>query len=799
MPTYDRLVDHLPTLWQPQPGDDTLVAHWLRAVGGVFDGAGADIQHVLRAHWFDTADAAAWATHFAAHRRERGLGALRPRHPGDQREALAYPQVQDLARLAGLLDLPPWRDPASLRESVEGFRQRVADVLDAYRAGIVTPGGLRRLVDAALPEDLAAPVQARRSRYTLEEPVGLRFTQRALTSQPTVPEGDRVAPLARWVLGVPGTPGFVIAGPAVAPMVERYTPTASVRGIGVAYTGTLAADQALQLQPDRQAVVLRGADLLASALDAAPARDASANGPFVAATTLAAGEWIAADTAPDGTLWLLQRDGAAHTVQRWDGTALDTIGTDAPAGPFHALAVAGDSAWLGTDTRLFRCPLWPADGLRRWTSVAAVSGAVRALHVSGGRLFAAGAQGLWELDLAGALIAQHHASLPLRAVWIEGPRTWLATDTALYLVQGAQRWRFAASGPSEEQADWLPSPDGDAEPSPLPTLDQIVRTPDGSLWLGSADGLARWFAAEDGSTRLAAFPDVIAGPVRRLRVDDRGRLWIAADTGLFSFDGRDLAQHDTTAARWLPLGDAEHIHADELSSAARHFWRWEPVLAQWQRFDPSTRRFADPALAVRAAPADAVAEVLHRPALRAALGSFDGQQFTASSTVPADQLRLRVKPDEQRIADGGLPGLPPDAPGASWRYLEMNASPVPPPNLAALNRPWWTTEGQLFLPPERLAAVPGHHRDAASFASDPQGEGQFDRSAFSYPPTARLWVQHAVAPAIGIRIRLNLPDPGQAIDPALADRVWGLVHRARPAGVPLQLMAEGVVLKESLT
>jgi hypothetical protein len=754
---------------------------------------------VLRAHWFDTADAAAWATHFAAHRQERGLGALRPRHPGDQREALNYPHVQDLARLAGLLDLPPWRDPASLRESVEGFRQRVADVLDAYRAGIVTPGGLRRLIDAALPEDLTAPAQAQRSRYTLEEPVGLRFTQRALTAQPTVPEGDRVAPLARWVLGVPGTPDFVIGGPAVAPMVERYTPTALVRGIGVAYTGSLAADEALQLQPDRQAVVLRGADLLTSAVAAATARDASVNGPFEAQASLAAGEWTMAATAPDGTLWLLQRNAAAGSVQRWDGAALETVDIDAPAGPFHALAVAGDSAWLGTDIGLFRCPLWPADGVRRWSVVAAVSGALRALQVSGEHLFAAGAEGLWELDLTGALVAQHHPGLALRALLVEGPRTWLASDTALYFAQNSQRWRFAATGPSEDLPDWLPSPAGDAEPSPLPALDHIVRSADGSLWLGGPDGLARWFAADDGSTRLAAFPDVVAGPVRRLRVDDRGRLWIAADSGLFSFDGRDLAQHDITTARWLPLGDAQTIHADELSSAPRHFWRWEPVLTQWQRFDPAARRFADPALPLRAMPADAVADVLHRPALRALLGSFDGSQFTPSGAVPADQLRLRLKPDEQRIADGGLPYLPPDAPGATWRYLEMNAEPLPPPNLAALNRPWWTTEGQLFLPPDRLAAVPGHQRDAASFAADPQGEGQFDRSAFSYPPTARLWVRHALAPAIGIRIRLNLPDPGQAIDPALAERVWDLVHRARPAGVPLQLMAEGVVLKESLT
>jgi hypothetical protein len=54
-----------------------------------------------------------------------------------------------------------------------------------------------------------------------------------------------------------------------------------------------------------------------------------------------------------------------------------------------------------------------------------------------------------------------------------------------------------------------------------------------------------------------------------------------------------------------------------------------------------------------------------------------------------------------------------------------------------------------------------------------------------------------VAPAVGIRIRLFLDDPARTIDPALAARVWQLVARARPAGVPLQLMAEGSILKES--
>jgi hypothetical protein len=115
-------------------------------------------------------------------------------------------------------------------------------------------------------------------------------------------------------------------------------------------------------------------------------------------------------------------------------------------------------------------------------------------------------------------------------------------------------------------------------------------------------------------------------------------------------------------------------------------------------------------------------------------------------------------------------------------------------------RPWWSTEGQLFPPPpSRQAPVPGHWRDDPGFLADAQHEGQFDQVTYSYPPSARLWVLQPSVPALGIRVRLFAADPDKPIDPALADRVWQLIARARPAGVPLQLMGEGSVLKESIT
>ena len=152
----ERLTALLPSLWRPQPDDRTLLADWLAAVGAAQGEAAADLQHVLRAHWADTADAALWATHYQAHRRERGLGPANVRAAADRAELQRYPWIRDLARLGALLDLPPWRQPASLRENVEEYRQRLADIVDAWRLGLCTPDALRRLVDAALPEDMAA-------------------------------------------------------------------------------------------------------------------------------------------------------------------------------------------------------------------------------------------------------------------------------------------------------------------------------------------------------------------------------------------------------------------------------------------------------------------------------------------------------------------------------------------------------------------------------------------------------------------------------------------------------------------
>lgn len=815
----ERLTTLLPSLWRPQPDDRTLLAEWLAAVGAAQGEAAANLQHVLRAHWADTADAALWATHYQAHRRERGLAPANVRATQDHAELQRYPWIRDLARLGALLDLPPWREPASLRENVEEYRQRLADIVDAWRLGLCTPDALRRLVDAALPEDMAAPLARQRSRFSIEEPVALRGAAQALTAPPTVQQGEHVAPLARWKIDTADTAGFVIVGATPdgiigateAPMIERYTPGATPVGIGVAWTGTLAPDQALRLSPSRRAWLVRDGKLAASALETAAnaGRDPSANGPWAEAGSLPAGRIVALTRAPDGSLWAIQRTLQTWRVQRFNGSSFAAVDTDAPAGPFNALCCSSDTAWLGTDAGLFRCPLWPESdamsGGLRWHAVPACGSAVRTLTAHADGVIAGGADGLSVIAADGSLIAHRHAMLDLHAFLVEHDpdtgairRDLLATANALFEWRQGQYWRYHGAAVSEHLPDWQPeaSPDA-AMTSPLPALTALATTADGSLWLGGPAGLARWHVADGEGTRLEAFPELI-GAVHALHVDARGLLWIGADNGLFRFDGRDLARHDFDAGTWIAEGRADTAYPTDITAEARGHWQYDRVQARWLRWRSGERRFGDAGLAERLGTDLAVAAVLFAPTVRAELGTWDAtaKQFSASADLAPDSLRLRIKPDELRIVDGVAPWLPPPS-GRSderWRYLQLI---TPAPTAPAIGGDWWSKEGQLFPAPARRAAVPGHFRSAAAFLGDPEGEGQFDNAAFSYPPSARLWALRLLPPAAGIRIRLCLADPAAAADPALAERVWNLIERARPAGVPLQLMVEGRIVKES--
>lgn len=805
MSAAEQLAGRLPSLWRPEAGEDSLIARLVAAVGAQLGDAGAHVQHVLRAHFADSADAALTDTHYQRDRAARGLAPANVRAPGDQRELLTYPYVTDLARLAALLDLPPWTEPASLAETVEEYRERIADVLDAYRLGLTTRAAIAALVEAALPEDMAAPVAARLWPFLIEEPAGLSRRRDVIA----VPQaGDLIPPLWRWHPDdASGAPTVVLTGvdaqegastATVGPLIERYTPGTTPVGLGLALRGTLAPGASVRLTPVWRSALVRDGQLQLSAAPDGTA-DAAGNGPWAALAGVPAGAVRALAAAPDGTLWAMLENAGAFALARHDGSTASVVGDGAPGGVWHGLAIRGAAVYLATDAGVHRCPLWPDEGAGfALAPVPAVPEAVHALcALADGTLGCAGADGLALLDSADALVTRLlpgvglHAALHLRGRW------YLATAQALLALSGTQLYRYASEAVSEDQPDWQPIDAADAASaqSPLPAVRALAATPDGWLWLGTAAGLARWGvagerfdaaqrAADGRSTRLHAYPDLGTGPVHGLAVDHRGVLFVAGSSGLLRCTGRDLAQMDFSQNRWLPLGRAGAEYPDEITEQPRAHYRWNRADAQWERFDARRGRFARAALAARTAASDPCAAWLELPGVHAETGTDDGTAFTPTGTVPAADLRVRVKPDETRIVDGGLPCLPAHQPGAAWRYLQLEPAPLAVPQ----GRPWWSCEGRLFPPPTRNAPWPGRFRDAASvFALD----GLYDDAVWTYLPSARVALEWTVAPAIGVRVHLLRRRPDELIADALTARVWQLIARARAAGVPLALTVEG--------
>ena len=155
MSGYERLRELLPSLYRPEPVDETLLNRLLGAGGFLLDAAADQAQQILRSHWFDIADKAVWDSHYQTDRRSRNLPPPNVRDPKDAKQVRLYPYITDLAKLCALLNLPPWKEPLSLRETTEEYRERVTDLLAAYRLGLTTLPALRRLVDTTGPDGRA--------------------------------------------------------------------------------------------------------------------------------------------------------------------------------------------------------------------------------------------------------------------------------------------------------------------------------------------------------------------------------------------------------------------------------------------------------------------------------------------------------------------------------------------------------------------------------------------------------------------------------------------------------------------
>lgn len=806
MNSYDQLRERLPSLYRPEVDDESLINRWLKTCGLTLDGAAMQLQHLLRAHWFDLADKATLDAHYQLDRQHRGLPAVNVRDPKDVSEINRYPYLTDLARLGALFNLPPWREPANEREGVEEYRQRVTDILAAYRLGVTTLPALRRLVEAALPESMGVAADQQRWPFAIEEPVALIRRIEAIVV-PSAQEGDLLSPLYYWQIdAAPVAPvlylqGVTAQGELIAateqPAIELYTPDQAIVGRALAYQGTLAAGQTLRLMPARHSWLIQAGQLRrsADAIAANRANDAAANGPWQQLSGIPAGQVQALCQAADYSLWLIIEEGGNQTLYRHDGNSFQAINDGAPTAGYRRLHASGRQIYLATDQGLFRCDLFPAEGESyALTAVAAVPEPLHALAaLPDGGLACAGSNGLALINIDGSLHSRLLTGTPLQAVHARSDQLYVATDQGLFVQDGGRWFRYDGSGLSEDQPDWMLVEESAiaAGQSPLPAVRSITTTTNGDLWLATTAGFARYRAQQGRTTLLEAYPDLTIAPIHDLCTDERGVLWLAGDDGLFRHDGHYLAHYNNSSNWWLPLGEADRSYPDSVTTSERGHWRYQRSQSQWQRYDATQGRFVDPALPLRTTAQAPITILCFTPSLQAELGQFDGSQFTASADIALDQFKMRIKPNDERIVDGGLPTLPSATVGGYWRYLQQESPALIPP---ASGRPWWSREGRLFPPPGEPARLPGHFRTP----DQPwQADAHFAAALFAYPPSARVWMEYALPPTLGVRIRLFKREAEQTVDPAIIERIWSLLLRARAATVPLQLAVEGAITKDS--
>ncbi|MBI5015291.1 MAG: hypothetical protein HZB55_07335 [Deltaproteobacteria bacterium] len=797
-----------------------LLSLLLRAAADAFDEADEEAGLVLRSHWFRYADGGVTSPWL---RRARTLaGPPTPPVPvAADEDVLEFPYVADLARQGSLLGLLPWRDPLSQREAVEPYRLRIARIVALYREGLGTLGALRNMTEALLSKDRDLPEADQERPFAVEEftPLGGRVAPGTTRGAPD----GLLGPLMRWSVtseGFDPEPGTLyvegvapVAGVTEAtagPLVELFSAGTQRVRRGLAYEGTLAPGQALRVRPAFGSW-LGGAEGLR--------RARSVPGPSAVADPAAPGPWdaVAAPGAPTGTVTALlaTRDGAlwaadvaagASRLHRFDGRAW----TEALAGlpEVHALAQDGDTLWLATAGGLARLALYPSAGAL--TSVPApadlVGAAVHALlRDAGGRWWAGTATGLARLQASGALEpagvgGDAATSTAVYALHEDASGTlFLGAERGLFRYQpgsGAWHW-YEGRDHSDQFPDWkpfFPEKSGTERGFPaeaevfLPPVRSVRRGRDGTIWVGTDRGIARYVARSVGgltyTTLLEAFPHVTSSRVHAVAEDERGLLWFATDDGVVRYDGRDWWRERDGALRRVPA-------LPRGPGAGVSHWRFGRAAGAWEVFADRRAGAGDwqPPPAAAPLPVGVATRALGwTDEAIADLGTWDAAAgIFAPSGAAAAGLRSRYKPAEDRVVDGGIPALPRVARGASvWRYLSLEGGAAPRPG------PAWTREGRFLpLPVTKEPALEGRHGNADHPLSHFD-----DDAAFAYLPAARVWLAWEPRGPLAVTVRLGRRVPGETVDAAILDRVWQGLQQVRPAGVRVSLaVGEDLVRK----
>jgi len=818
----------LPTTFAVQLKQRTLLTLQLLAVADVLERLNREAGEVMQSHWFAYADRAVYNPFFL---RSRALQKL-PLPALTESPVRRFPYIDDLGRLASLLLLPPWQEPivqddgAATPETVETYRQRIARIVALYANGLGTREALRRMTEAQLPVDVDAIPERRDRPFSVEEfaPLAAATVPVRIPGQPN----DRVGPLMHWPLTNGGvTPvaatvfvqaptaaeleetapdGELRYAAAVAPLLELYV--GGPLRIGLAYRDTVPDAKTLRIRPVFASWIGSDAGVATAASEPGDMdADPTAPGPWAEAAGAPAGPISALLRTEENVLWAAVATGE---LWRYDGAAwtqaLSGLGT------IHCLAEDDHDLLVGTDGGLVRMFRFPDDGFTAQPEPDPDDRSVRALlRTSDGVWWAGTSAGLGTLGPGDEFVPTPFTL----DVWSLGADSTGALYVGGVLGLAAHRpdtgewWWYDGESASDEVSEWGAFDPSFSFPTDadvfLPPVTAVLRSRDGTLWIGTTDGLARYLARGDGGpvayrTLLEAFPDLGTGRVDTLAEDERGLLWVGTSRGLLRYDGRDWFQFQNDA--WMQLGRAASLYPDGGEAVPRGTWRFRRSGGSWERFDTA---LASPAWIAssgdpRTTDEQRVRALAFTDGLVADIvDSWDAATFavTGSSPVEASRFVTRVKLDgDRRVVDGGIAALPRVPVGKStWRYLSLEpAEAMLPPS-----RPAWTIEGRLLPPTEETPTPePEPGRYYQGLADPLDDESEYDDALFAFPPAARVVFSWSPKHPLSVLVRLGARKENDTIDPAALDRVFDGMRQVRPAGVRAVLaVGEKTVRKES--
>jgi len=277
-----------------------------------------------------------------------------------------------------------------------------------------------------------------------------------------------------------------------------------------------------------------------------------------------------------------------------------------------------------------------------------------------------------------------------------------ATDGAVWF--GTRDAGLFRLDPGQRLRQFLPTPRGDGLPDRR--VDHLAMTADGSLWVGTPRGLARW---REG--RFEAVPALLAdAPVSALLVDSEEHLWVGGAAGPW---------------RWTRAGRLEAVDASTGTRALGRSRRGGP----WLGDDAQVwKRGAEPLPDVDVAPLASA----DRPQFRAALEDRHGSVWLLGRHLGV----WRLPPHWQYFTP--MPHAPTAAPAASNVRLEAG---LPATELACVDGSRWRLDA------EAIEHQPARHAAARRWRWDIDRPRPSGRLALHCAVGGGLWMggRHGVS------------------------------------------------------